>query len=649
MLVGGLYMKQIITLAVMGLFIISGIGAGAYIGNIVPKIELKGDSDFVIFSEPDIIENDKGYIFINLEESNSNLLTNGGPILPIVTKKYVFPLGTKIKNIQVNFLGIQEYKLDKKIAPSPSPVTMINGEEKRAEKDREYGAIYNIDKLYPEDRYVYSINVGLEGEQHVIILNLQCFPIQYNPVKNLIYAAKILEIDVSYESPEKPILFPDEYDMVIIAPAKFSSNLQPLINHKNSFDVETILKTTEEIYEEYEGMDQPEKIKYFIKDAIENWNISYALLVGGKKSLLFGNWGIEGPRLPNDDLWHVPVRYNNLLDSYEGGVLTDLYFADVYKYDGDEMVFDDWDSDGNGVLGEWTLDAKDIVDLYPDVYVGRLACRNNYEVKIMVDKIIKYESNGCDPSWFNKIVGVGGDSFDDREPLGADVFEGEERNKLAAEYLGFDLVKVWASNKGTGEPVPSVAHILDAINDGCGFLYFAGHGATALYRTYWYHDWSHANATEAFDIYIMMRLRNDEKLPICMIGACHNSEFNVSFFNYLEARYDYYPTPECWSWWMTRKVGGGSIATIGYTGLEWVATWGWDDDDIPDCTQYYSGYIDSRFFHAYGVDGVEFLGECWGQAISEYLDRFPNRPFWDVKTTTQWHLLGDPSLKIGGY
>ena len=423
-----------------------------------------------------------------------------------------------------------------------------------------------------------------------------------------------------------------------------------MISHKNSYGIQTILKTTESIYNEYSGRDQPEKIKYFIKDAIENWDISYVLLVGGKKSLFTGNWGIEGPRQPNDDLWHVPVRYNTLLDSYEQGVLTDLYFADVYKYDGDEIVFDDWDSDGNNVFGEWTLDAKDIVDMYPDVYVGRLACRNNFEVKIMVDKIITYEAEGCDPSWFNKIVGVGGDSFDDSPPLGDDYFEGEERNKLATEYLGFDLVKVWASHKGTGEPVPSRADIVRAINDGCGFLYFAGHGATALYRTYWYHDWNHANATEPFDIYDMLLLRNGEKLPICVIGACHNSEFNVSFFNYIESRYDYYPTPECWSWVLTRKIGGGAIATIGYTGLEWVATYGWDDDDIPDCTQYFSGYIDSRFFHAYGVDGVEILGECWGQAITEYLDRFPERrSFWDTKTSSQWHLLGDPSLKIGGY
>ena len=107
----------------------------------------------------------------------------------------------------------------------------------------------------------------------------------------------------------------------------------------------------------------------------------------------------------------------------------------------------------------------------------------------MVDKIITYEAEGCDPSWFNKFVGVGGDSFDDAPPLGDDYFEGEERNKLAFEYLnGFTPVKVWASHEGTGEPTPTKLHMLREINKGCGFLYFAGHGSTCLFRTYWYHQ-----------------------------------------------------------------------------------------------------------------------------------------------------------------
>ncbi len=61
-----------------------------------------------------------------------------------------------------------------------------------------------------------------------------------------------------------------EYDLVIIAPAAFTTDLQTLIDHKNNHDVKTILKTAEEIYEEYTGVDEPEQIKYFIKDALKH-------------------------------------------------------------------------------------------------------------------------------------------------------------------------------------------------------------------------------------------------------------------------------------------------------------------------------------------------------------------------------------------
>ena len=69
--------------------------------------------------------------------------------------------------------------------------------------------------------------------------------------------------------------------MVIIAPDMFSGSIQPLITHKNSHGVNTFLKTTEEIYTEYDGSDDAEEIKLFIRDAIETNNIKYVLLFGG--------------------------------------------------------------------------------------------------------------------------------------------------------------------------------------------------------------------------------------------------------------------------------------------------------------------------------------------------------------------------------
>jgi len=638
-------MKKILSLLLLLILMISGVGTSFYFEKTKINLKLKNYSESILFSEP-LIKERSNHLFINVDGIDSYFHVPGKPILPVVIKKYVFPLGTTIKDVRVTFSTIKEYKLYKEISITPLPVTTFK-KVKAIVGENVYGA------LYPEKRFDYSIHVGIEGKTRVVILKVMCFPVQYNYEKNIIYFAKKSDINIIYELPKKPIAFPDKYDMVIIAPRKFSADLQPLIDYKNSHGIRTILKTTESIYREYSGRDGAEKVKYFIKDAIENWDISYVLLVGGKKSILFGNWGMDGPYLSNDELWYVPVRYNALFDSLgEKGCLTDLYFADIYKYENGQPVFDDWDSDGNGVFAEWNLDAKDTLDLYPDVYVGRLPCRNTFEVKIIVNKIMEYEKQKADSSWFKKIVGVGGDSFDDRPPLGNDYFEGEERNKVAFQYLSdFTPVKIWASHRGTGEPIPSAKYIIKAMNDGCGFIYFAGHGNPSSYMTFWYHQWhNYSDYPGSFSIYHMLALHNGNKLPICVIGTCHNSEFNISLFDFSKNPYLYIPTPECWSWVFTRKIGGGSIATIGYTGYEWVATYGWDDDDVPDCTQYFSGYIDSRFFYAYGVDGIDILGEDWGKAITDYVDKFPvMKNAWGCKTVQQWILLGDPSLKIGGY
>ena len=78
------------------------------------------------------------------------------------------------------------------------------------------------------------------------------------------------------------------------------------MDHKNAHDMQTLLKTTEDIYAEYTGVDNPEKIKYFIKDAIEEWGVTYVLLVGGLKSPLWAR-PRDDPNQGTRD-WHVPVR-----------------------------------------------------------------------------------------------------------------------------------------------------------------------------------------------------------------------------------------------------------------------------------------------------------------------------------------------------
>ena len=177
----------------------------------------------------------------------------------------------------------------------------------------------------------------------------------------------------------------EKYDMVIISPDIFSDALQPLVDHKNFVGVQTFLKTTEDIYQKYTGRDNAEQIKYFLKDAKEQFGINYVLLVG------------------NDE--RIPVRYsyarNGSESSNSGPFISDLYYADIYDTN---RSFCSWDSNMNNKFAETSYVAHPImneyiildeVDLVPDVHIGRLLCANTNEVNIVVNKIINYERNGA--------------------------------------------------------------------------------------------------------------------------------------------------------------------------------------------------------------------------------------------------------------
>jgi hypothetical protein len=631
-------MKKFLVILLASILVGSILGIGA-----VAKENKLAQKEKITFSTP-IIEKVGKYVSVRLDEANTWIREPGKPLLPAYVKTFTFPLGTKIVGVECKPIKVEKIVLSSKIVPAPQPVPMVTVKTTK-QKTTINKDIYQSTDLYPESWYSFHIGCGLEGKRRVVYLSLLLTPDRYSPVNNLLYHASEVSIKITRIEPKNPIAFPDEYDLLIIAPSAFSNELQRLVTHKENHGIRTKLVTIEDIYSSMTGRDGAEKVKYFIKQAIEDWGITYVLLVGGKKSLLFGDWGMAGPGDENDKLWYIPVRYSNLDDNVESGYVSDLYYADIYKYEDGTPVFDDWDSNENGVFAEWKSFRKDTLDLYPDVYVGRLPCRNNYEVKIMVDKIITYESTKADPSWFNKIILVAGDTFpQDYETTR--YYEGELETWYGYQYIAdqFEAVKLYTS-EGT---FTDYSDVINAVNDGSGFLWFEGHGSPTAWAT-------HAPGNEeewvnGMIVYRMPLLSNGDKLPVCIVGGCHNSEFNISTFDWIKNKWTYSPTPECWSWWLTRKIGGGSIATIGNTGLGYGLIGDYDEDGIPDCVQGLGGWIGGRFFHSYGVEGKDILGETWGQTITDYINTFPcNKDQIDRKTIEEWVLIGDPSLKIGGY
>ena len=140
-------------------------------------------------------------------------------------------------------------------------------------------------------------------------------------------------------------------------------------------------------------------------------------------------------------------------------------------------------------------------------------------------------------------------------------------------------------------------------------------------------------------------LSNSDKLPVAVVPACYCGDF------------DSVDSPFAWE--LVNHQDGGSIISFALTtsGNIWPSTL-----SIESLT----GHTTMSVFQSY-VEGIEIAGDIWSECIHRYLNddeaialgtmNFNNSfikisgfPIWmNNVALQQWILLGDPSLKIGGY
>ena len=576
--------------------------------------------------------------------TNFNKMTPGQPVIPSYIKTVTFPFGTTILEVQRSVSTPEIIPVEGLLAwGTPGSIDM-NPHERSYDYD---SAVYHIDAFYPTDWISYHLGGGLEYGEHVTFFILRVYPARYNPVEHHVQFSRNISVTIQYNMPDEPILSdPDVYDFLIITPDQFLADIQPLEEHKQSHGVKTIITTLEYIEYQMEGKgrDQQENIKYFIKKSIEEWGISDVLLVGG----------LQG----QSSTWNFPVRYSRVIppteqEYPEQSFLSDLYYADIYDAAGD---FSSWDSNDDDVFSLWNEEFKEIMDLYPDVYLGRIPCRNTNELKVMVEKIITYEQEPADDAWFKNLVLVAGDSY-------PDVIGFNEGELIAEEAItlmpGFNPLKVYASIDDINQKT-----VNKAMNQGSGFAYFCGHGSPATWSTHFPPDGS--EWTTGYNLKDMVPLRNGHKLPITIVGGCHNGQFDTGLHTILrdikqygiqgyllEQPYRFFYSEwamNCWAWWLSSKANGGAIATIANTGLGTHGDGDADYNQIADYLEVLDGWLELRFLQLYGEEGRSHLGENHGQCMTEYLHRFlGDEEKMDTKMAQQWQLFGDPSLKIAGY
>jgi len=534
------------------------------------------------------------------DDCESSFVQSGYFIVPMDTKTFQFPKGTNINKVEIIPIKTSTVTITEKppICPQATPLNMQHQVTNLPITD---------EPKTLQTWYDYRIGTGIEQGKRQVRLTIDIYPNQFNPEDNSLTIADELQINIEYTSAPQTASN-DIYDLLILSPEEYSSTLNQLVNHKNQNGILTKQVSLDEIYDEtyfsVQGDDDQEKIKYFIKNAIESWEINSVLLVGGAEKM--------------------PVRKTHVQVSTSDRetFVSDLYYADIYnKTDG----FSSWDTNENGIYAEFNWDGEtDEMDLYPDVYLGRLACTDEMELSTSINKIISYENKEVyKEEWFSDIIVIGGDSFpgDDNQ-----VLEGEFVNREVMDIMGgFIPTKLWASNGVLGGTNPSgVSAISNQINEGAGFIDFSGHGNTNVWATH-PHEKSSVWLPTPFGGYLsshINRLENSDKLSIVITGACSVGKFNKD--------------DDCFSWSFVSSEDGGAVASLGSTGLGYAymgeyVTYGLVEKMAVD------------MFRAY-TNGVTTFGEMWSYGLSRNIKGRMDAT--EHKTVMEWQAFGDPTLTI---
>ena len=592
-------MKKNLLLMVIGILLLAELGAVAVYDEAV-----KQEKMMLSFSRLSIKEEDD-YVSLELEGTNSVLMKKDHYMVPTYIETFMFPFETEIIDVQCVFNDIHRQSITKELIVAPEPI--IVGQTPSNLKEQR-----DINPMVVDTWFEYDVGTGIDKNERCVFVKVQIFPVQYYPLENIIGWAGNVEIDINYKEPERSAMsLDDEYAFIVLTPTDLGDELGDLVNHKISRGISTKLVTLDEIYHgtyfKTKGRDDPEKIKYFIKKAIEKWGTSYVLLVGGSENF--------------------PIRKTHIYIQGDSEIfVSDLYYADIYNETGG---FSSWDTNNNDVFGEYdwgSSELTDEVDLYPDVYLGRLACINTNEVIVSVNKIIIYETNKAYmQEWFTNLVVCGGDTFTSANGDGSGINEGEVVNEAIIDIMdGFIPERLWASN-GNLSGANGAARISAAINKGCGFVDFSGHGNTDRWKTH-PHNSSYIwlpTPSGSYDNMHVAGLSNGEKLPIVVIGACSVGKFNSD--------------PDCLGWAFVSNPNGGSIGSFGLTGLGWAHMGKFATEGLIE-------KMVLNTFYAYKNESAKTFGEMWSRAIASYI--FPSMENIDFKTIEEWQAFGDPTLAI---
>jgi len=266
-------MRREVTVICLALVILaSGIQAGRGASN-VKTITKRLHFDLTKIEDNECLR-------IVIEGTNSFTSEPGKPILPMYVKVYTFPPGTRILSVSYQPKSVHTKRPKNLPQDAPEPIPLSLPFYKKIPIIRKFFDILQLRQLgllhrsplhkilnrifdnsreggeqekdenlslYPEKWLDYRVGYGLEDEKPRVFLSVYVYPVRYDKRRQELQIAREIDFTVRYTTggtvPSHGSS--ENYELLIIAPSKFASTLQRLVQHKNTMNVPTKLVSLE--------------------------------------------------------------------------------------------------------------------------------------------------------------------------------------------------------------------------------------------------------------------------------------------------------------------------------------------------------------------------------------------------------------------
>jgi hypothetical protein len=526
------------------------------------------------------------------------------PCLPVKTVSFYIPRGKDVKQIRLESLESTALSGTYFIMPAQPELPLIPGLE--AEYALPDEATYSSQEAYPISP-VSQVETGYMAGRR--IASVRVFPVQYVPAERQVILNTSMElvVELTDAADEAPVPMETEAvrnlrnsvvrglvsngddvyadfsggtldpsvatEYLIISLANHADEYEVLREWKTRKGIPAEIVTTVELLAAYTGRDDAEKIRNCILDYYLNQGTAWVLVtMAAPKAKIRGCYCSVGGTVDN-------------------GIPCDLYFADL---DGD------WNADGDSWWGE----VADNVDLYPDVYVGRIPCNTGVAVAVAVDKILTYEGFHSYPIDYQlEMLFLA--EYADAQTDGGIAKDLIDTESVPARFS--PITKLYQSSGNLNK-----TSAMNALNSGQGFVNHDGHGNNSLISI-------GPNVLNKDDA---MALTNGPRYSVLYTVACNPGNFEGLFGCFGRS-------------FIESPNGGGFFVGNSRYGWYWPGRPGYGTGEL----------YDREFFKSMFTRGHQHLGIIHADAKAQ---RVPNSSYNGTDRWTQFtcNLFGCPETPV---